>query len=84
MSEIKIYRVVGRINKPNFQTDFKKEIRALKPEEAVETVYKEIGSKHRAKRFQISIVKVEEIAAEEATDLAVRKLAMGEDERVEQ
>lgn len=84
MSEIKIYRVVGRINKPNFKTDFKKEIRALKPEEAVETVYKEIGSKHRAKRFQINIVKVEEIAAEDATDLAVRKLAMGEGERVEQ
>jgi len=84
MSEIKIYRIFGRINKPNFQTDFKKEIRALKPEEAVEAVYKEIGSKHRAKRFQINIVKVEEIGAEEATDLAVRKLAMGEGERVEQ
>jgi len=84
MSEIKIYRVVGRINKPNFKTDFKKEIRALKPEEAVETIFKEIGSKHKAKRFQIRILNIEEITAEEATDLSVRKLAVGEKERVEQ
>jgi len=84
MSEIKIFRVVGRINKPNYQTGFRKEIRALKPEEAVETVYKEIGSKHRAKRFQIQILKVEEIVVDQATDLAVRKLATGEKELVEQ
>ena len=83
MSEIKVFRVVGRIAKPNFQTDFKKEIRALKPEQAVERVYKEIGSKHRAKRFQIKILKVEEISAEDITDSIVRKLTLGEGEGVE-
>jgi len=83
VSEIKIFRVVGRITKPNFQTDFRKEIRALKPEQAVERVYKEIGSKHRAKRFQIKVLKVEEISAEEITDPTVRKLTLGERESVE-
>ncbi len=78
MSEVKVFRVTGRITKPNFETDFAKEIRALKPEQAVETVYKEIGSKHRVKRFQIKILKVEEIKAEEISDLSVKKLTVGE------
>ena len=82
MSEIKIFRVIGKITKPNFQTDFRREIRALKPEHAVERIYKEIGSKHRVKRFQIKIQKIEEISAEEVTDLTVRKLTLGERESV--
>jgi large subunit ribosomal protein LX len=59
-------------------TDFHKEIRALKPEEAIERVYNEIGSKHRAKRVQIKVLKVEEISLEEVTDPAVKKLMSGE------
>ena len=80
MSEVKVFRVVGKITKPNFKTDFKKEIRALKPEQAVEQVYKEIGSRHRVKRFQIKILKVDEIRAEEITDPTVKKLTLGERE----
>ena len=80
MSEIKVFRVIGKIDKPNWQTDFKKEIRALKPEDAVEGIYKEMGSKNRAKRFQIKILKVEEIGLEEITDPVVRKLTVGERE----
>jgi len=78
MSEVKVFRVVGKIMKPNYMTEFRKEIRALKPEEAVERVFMEIGSKHRAKRVQIKVFKVEEISAEEITDPAVKKLTMGE------
>jgi len=82
MSEIKIFRVTGKISKPNWQTSFQKEIRALKQEEAVDRVYKEIGSKHKAKRFQIKILKVEEIKPEEVTDSTVKKLTLGEKESV--
>ncbi len=78
MSEIKTYRVTGKINKPNWQTDFQKEIRAMKQEEALERVYKEIGSKHRVKRFQIKILKVEEIKPEEVKDITIKKLLSGE------
>jgi large subunit ribosomal protein LX len=83
MSEIKIFRVTGKITKPNWQTNFQKEIRALKPEEVLDRVYKEIGSKHRAKRFQIKILKVEEIKPEEVTDPALKKLTLGERESVQ-
>ncbi len=65
MSEVKVYRIIGKINKPNFRTVFRKEIRALKPEHAIEEIYKTFGSKHRVKRFHIKIVSVEEISSEE-------------------
>ncbi len=77
MSEVKIFRVTGKIVKPNLKTDFKKELRAMKQEDAIERIYKEIGSKHRAKRFQIKIVKVEEITPEEVKDVSVKKLIEG-------
>ena len=77
MSEVKVYRVSGKISKPNLRTEFSKEIRAVKPEDAVEQVYSLIGSKHRVRRFQMSISKVEEIALDEIKDLIVRKLTEG-------
>ncbi|MCW8802089.1 MAG: 50S ribosomal protein L18Ae [Candidatus Bathyarchaeota archaeon] len=77
MSEVKVYRVSGKINKPNLQTEFSKEIRAIKPEDAVEKVYTLIGSKHRVRRFQMSITKVEEIGLDEVEDLIIRKLTEG-------
>jgi len=82
MSEVKVFRVIGEIRKPNFQTDFRKEVRALKPEDAVEKIYMELGSKHRVKRFQIKIVKVEEISPEEIENPLVKKLTLGEKEGV--
>jgi len=78
MSKVKVFRVTGEIVKPNYQTGFRKEVRAVKPEDAVETIYMEIGSKHRAKRFQIKIVKVEEVPPERIESLALRKLTLGQ------
>jgi len=75
---LKIFRVIGKIRKPNFDIPFKKEIIALKPEHALDKVYSEIGSKHRAKRPQIRIIKVEEISPQEVEDLLLKKLLAGE------
>ena len=82
MSEVKVFRVVGKIRKPNFQTEFRKEVRALKPEDAVEKVYMLLGSKHRVKRFQIKISKVEEIGPEEIENILVKKMTPGAEESV--
>ena len=60
MSEVKVYRIIGKITKPNFKTIFRKEIRALKPEHALEEIYKIFGSKHRVKRLHIKVLKIEE------------------------
>lgn len=65
MSEVKVYRVIGKIMRPNFETVFRKEIRALKPEQAIEEIYKVVGSKHGVKRFHIKIIRIEELTQEE-------------------
>jgi large subunit ribosomal protein LX len=83
MSEIKVFRVSGKIRKPNFQTEFRKEVRALKPEDAVEKVYMLLGSKHPVKRFQMTISKVEEIKPDEIKDIIVKKLTLGAEDSVQ-
>ena len=83
MSEVKVFRVSGKIRKPNFQTEFRKEVRALKPEDAVEKVYMLLGSKHRVKRFQMTISKVEEIKPDEIKDNIVKKLTLGAEDSVQ-
>jgi large subunit ribosomal protein LX len=83
MTDVKVFRVSGQIAKPNWKTSFEKEVRALKPEDAVETVYMDLGSKHRAKRFQIRIRTVEEIQPEDIKDPVLRKFVLGEAGSVE-
>ncbi len=82
MSEVKVFRVTGRIRKPNFETEFQKEVRALKPENAVEKVYMELGSKHRVRRFQMTISKVEELDPAEVEDILMKKMTPGAEESV--
>jgi len=78
MSELKVFRVTGEINKPNLKTPFTKELLAIKSEHAVEKVYAEIGSKHRVKRFQLKISKVEEISTDEIENPILKKIVTGE------
>lgn len=63
MSEVKIYRITGRIEKPRLfePIRFSKEVAAAKESHALEKIYAEMGSRHRAKRFQIKILKVENV-----------------------
>lgn len=84
MGEVKTFRVTGKITKPNFQTSFRKEVRAIKPDHAVEQLYKELGSKHRVKRFHIRIIKVEEVKPEEIESPIIKKLAQGGKDIVKQ
>jgi len=70
MSEVKIFRVTGEIRKPQqFEPmRFSKEIAAAKREHAVERIYAEMGSRHRAKRNQVVILKVDEIEKGETSE----------------
>ncbi len=65
VSEVKVYLIKGIIRKPNFLTTFRKKVRALNSEDAIEKVYKTLGSKHKVKRFHIKIEKVELIENEQ-------------------
>lgn len=60
MSQVKVYIVSGEVKMGHFMTRFRKKVRALKPEDALERVYKEFGGRHKVKRRQIKIINVEE------------------------
>jgi large subunit ribosomal protein LX len=64
---VKIFRVKGEIMKKHFFEPliFDKLVSATKEEHAVEKIYSEMGSRHRAKRHQIFIQSVEEEQPEE-------------------
>ncbi|ADT84065.1 50S ribosomal protein L18Ae [Thermococcus barophilus] len=74
--EVKVYRVKGIFERNGKKQKFTKEYRAVKPEDVVELVYSEIGSKHRVKRTKIWIEKIEEIKPEEAENPVVRRLSL--------
>ncbi len=76
---VKIYRVTGRMlishdRLPTWQK-FSIEVRAVKPEDAVEKVLSELGSRHKLRRRHIRIEEVKEISLEEVKTPEIRALA---------
>jgi len=55
MSEIKIFTISGEIRKRNIKIPFEKEIFEVNKENALEKLFSELGSQHKAKRFEIKI-----------------------------
>ncbi len=41
---------------------FKKDIKALKKEDAVQHLYRDMGSRHKARKFDITIKSIEEVS----------------------
>jgi len=74
---MKVFRVTGKIYKPNLTTDFVRELLADKPEHAEERIYAEIGSRHRVKRCHMKITKIEEVPAEEIKNPVLKQLVTG-------
>jgi large subunit ribosomal protein LX len=75
MCAVKIFRVKGAILKPDYKTGFSKDVRALKPEDAVEKVCMELGGRHRVKRTHLKVNSVEEITWEETDDPVIKALS---------
>lgn len=67
MSEVKIFRITGRIDKAHLfePIRFRKDVAAAMRNHAIEKIYAEMGSRHRAKRNQIEILEVEVVEPEE-------------------
>lgn len=68
MSQVKLYRITGNLRKRGDKLPFKKDIRALKKEDAVQHLYSDMGSRHKARKFEIAIENVEEIREQEAAE----------------
>lgn len=60
MSEVKKFRITGEIKKGISKIPFSVEFSALKKEHALQRLYSEMGSRHRARRFEIKIKDVQE------------------------
>jgi len=61
---VKTFKISGMIKKKPISLTFEKEIKAVKLEDALEKIYSEFGSRHKAKRYEIKIIKVEELKQE--------------------
>lgn len=61
MIEVKTFRIAGEVKKPRTTIPFALEIRATKEQDAIERVYAEVGSRHKARRLEIKLKKVEEV-----------------------
>ena len=66
MSEVKVYKITGELRKHGDKLPFKKEIKAIKKEDALEHLYRDMGSRHKARKFEIMIKDVQEISEPEA------------------
>ena len=57
---VKLFRIRGEINKKHFFEPllFNKIVSATKEKQAIEQIYTELGSRHRAKRYEINIISV--------------------------
>lgn len=64
MSGTKTFKISGEIRKSNLfkPIKFTKIIEAEKREHALEKMYADIGSRHKAKRFDIKIFNIEEVS----------------------
>ncbi|MFX1410452.1 MAG: 50S ribosomal protein L18Ae [Promethearchaeota archaeon] len=74
MSNIKIYRIIGSYSKNHKKYLFRKEVRALKEEDALEKVLCQITSIGILRR-QITVQETKEISVEESQDYLIRELS---------
>ena len=74
MSEIKIFRIIGTYTKQYKKYLFRKEVRALKEEDALEKAISQITSIGIYRR-QIKIKEIKEISLEECQDYLIRELS---------
>ncbi len=76
---MKVFRVKGLAmfspDRVRVWQPFTVDVRAVKPEDAVEKVLSDMGSRHKLKRFHIKILEVKEISVEESKSKYVKDLA---------
>ena len=64
LSEVKKFRIIGEIKKAQQKIPFSVAYDALKEEHALQRLYAEMGSRHRARRFEIKIARIQEVKEE--------------------
>jgi ribosomal protein L20A (L18A) len=60
LTEVKNFIITGEIKKRSMKIPFEKEIVDINKENALEKLFSELGSRHKAKRFEIKIIDIKE------------------------
>ena len=63
---MKHYKITGELRKGGDKLPFTKVIRAVKKDDALQHLYADMGSRHKARKFEIAIKQVEEVSEPEA------------------
>jgi ribosomal protein L20A (L18A) len=74
VNEIKIFRIIGTYHKKYKKYLFRKEVRALKEEDALEKALTQITTIGILRR-QINIQEIKEISLDESQDYLIRELS---------
>jgi large subunit ribosomal protein LX len=64
LPEVKKFKITGEIRKAKLRIPFSVEYEAVKREHAMQRLYAEMGSRHRARRFEIKITDIHETKEE--------------------
>ena len=70
----RVWRVQGEYRKNKRKFEFVKEMIAPKESHVEERIMSDLGSRHRVKRRDIEIKKIEEIQPKDVQDLELRKI----------
>jgi ribosomal protein L20A (L18A) len=65
---VKRFKITGEIKKGKVQIPFAVQYDAIREDHATQRLYAEMGSKHRARRFEITIKSIQEIGQEVKAD----------------
>jgi len=68
---MKAFKVTGSFRMGRKPNPFAKEVAAMDKKMAEETILSDLGSKHKVKRYDITIDKVTELKPDQVTDAAV-------------
>jgi ribosomal protein L20A (L18A) len=60
LSEVKKFKITGEIRKAKMKIPFSVVYGAMEKEHAMQRLYAEMGSRHRARRFEIKVTEIKE------------------------
>jgi large subunit ribosomal protein LX len=63
LSEVRKFKIIGEIRKAKSRIPFAVEYEALRKEHAMQRLYAEMGSRHRARRSEIRVTEIKEVGA---------------------
>lgn len=61
LSQVRRFKITGVLRKGGDSLPFSKDIKAVKKEDALQHLYSDMGSRHKARRFEITVKQIEEL-----------------------